>query len=79
MTIFDTCEPSTKQPTRKGVTIQVPICQFCNDLEYFESDCGIDFYRLLGTGDGTKTDEFSKFQTAFDPPPSLAEMLHFFG
>ena len=26
--------------------------------------------RCLGTGDGTKTDEFSeKFQTAFDPHP----------
>ena len=34
-----------------------------------------DPYTSLGTGDGTKTDEFSeKFQTAFDPqPPSFSE------
>ena len=29
---------------------------------------------FLGTGDGTKMDDFlEKFQTAFDPPPSFSE------
>ena len=29
---------------------------------------------MLGTGDASKTDEFSeKFRTAFDPPPSFSE------
>ena len=32
------------------------------------------YINLLGTGQPTKTDEFSeKFQTAFDPPPSFLE------
>ena len=32
--------------------------------------------RPIGTGDGTKTDEFSeKFQMAFNPPPSFWKNL----
>ena len=35
------------------------------------------YFPLIGTGGGTKTDDFlEKFQTAFDPPPLIFGKLY---